>query len=108
MDDRTDTDESEPVAVPINGVLDLHNFRPKDLKYLIPDYLEECYKAGIYRVRIIHGKGIGNLRRTVHAILGNLALVEAYRLADETAGSWGATIVVLRRHAAKGTFRPEM
>src|SRR5947209_2877855 len=28
-----------------------------------------CFERGIYGVRIIHGKGIGNLRRSVHAIL---------------------------------------
>jgi DNA-nicking Smr family endonuclease len=82
--------------VPIDGVLDLHNFSPKDLKYLIPDYLDECRKAGIFQVRIIHGKGRGNLRRTVHAILGRHQQVQAFKLADERAGGWGATLVDLK------------
>lgn len=85
------------LEVPIDGILDLHNFSPKDLKYLIPDYLEECRRADILQVRIIHGKGIGNLRRTVHAILGRLQTVQGYKLADETGGGWGATVVELRR-----------
>ena len=89
--------DDEAVQVPIDGVLDLHNFSPKDLKYLIPDYLEECCRADIFQVRIIHGKGIGNLRRTVHAILARQRQVIEFKLASENAGGWGATIVKLRK-----------
>jgi dsDNA-specific endonuclease/ATPase MutS2 len=48
-------------------------------------------------VRLVHGKGTGALRRSVHAILDRLDVVQHYRLADETGGSWGATLVALRR-----------
>jgi len=89
--------ENGMVRVPVDGVLDLHNFSPKDLKYLIPDYLDECRNAGIFQVRIIHGKGIGNLRRTVHAILGRLPQVQKFKLGDERAGGWGATLVELQQ-----------
>lgn len=88
--------DEDPVPLPIDGTLDLHAFRPADIKFLVPDYLEECRKAGIFQVRIIHGKGTGTLRRTVHAILDRLDFVAAYRLAGEDGGSWGATLVTLR------------
>ncbi len=95
-------ENDEPVQMPIDGTLDLHTFRPSDIKFLVPDYLEECQKAGIYNVRIVYGKGIGNLRRTVHAVLQRLDSVTSYRLADENAGSWGATLVTLRQdHGAE-------
>ncbi len=97
MADSSGINENDVVQVPIDGVLDLHNFSPKDLKYLIPDYLEECHKANILQVRIIHGKGIGNLRRSVHAILEKLPEVQGYKLAGENAGGWGATLVELRK-----------
>jgi len=87
----------EPIHLPIDGTLDLHSFRPSDIKFLVPDYLEECWKKEIYHVRIIHGKGIGNLRRTVHAVLDRSDIVESYRLAGEDAGSWGATLVTLKK-----------
>jgi DNA-nicking Smr family endonuclease len=90
-------DSDEPIRVPIDGTLDLHAFRPADIKFLVPDYLEECRQAGIYNVRIVHGKGIGNLRRTVHAVLQRIDSVASYRLAGEDGGSWGATLVTLRR-----------
>ena len=89
--------DNDAVQIPIDGVLDLHNFSPKDLKYLIPDYLEECCKADIFQVRIIHGKGIGNLRRTVHAILDKLPQVIEFKLAGENVGGWGATLVQLMK-----------
>ncbi|MGH8016956.1 MAG: Smr/MutS family protein, partial [Opitutaceae bacterium] len=59
----------EPVEIPINGVLDLHTFRPAEVKDLVPGYLEECRARGILQVRLIHGKGTGTLRETVHALL---------------------------------------
>ncbi len=82
--------------MPIDGVLDLHTFRPKDIKELVPDYLAACRAKGILRVRIVHGKGIGALRQTVHAILRKLPEVASFTLAGELSGSWGATIVSLR------------
>jgi DNA-nicking Smr family endonuclease len=88
--------DDDAVELPIDGVLDLHTFHPSDVKGLVPDYLSECRKRGILHVRIIHGKGVGNLRRTVHAVLGRMQEVDSFRLAGEDAGSWGATLVVLK------------
>lgn len=88
--------EPGPLEIPINGVLDLHTFHPGDIKGLLSDYLHECREKGILDVRVIHGKGTGMLRETVHAILRRLPEVESFRLADETAGSWGATLVRLK------------
>lgn len=83
--------------VPITDVLDLHTFHPRDVKDLVADYLELCVEKGFTQVRIIHGKGTGTLRRIVHAVLEKHPAVERFALADETAGGWGATIVVLRQ-----------
>jgi dsDNA-specific endonuclease/ATPase MutS2 len=62
----------------------------------VPDYLAECRQRGILAVRIIHGKGTGALRRSVHAILSRLPEVASFGLAMEDAGGWGATLVTLR------------
>lgn len=88
--------EDAPVELAVDGVLDLHAFSPKDIRHLIPDYLDLCHAAGILQVRIIHGKGIGNLRRTVQAILARHPLVERFATAGNEAGGWGATLVDLR------------
>jgi DNA-nicking Smr family endonuclease len=92
-----ETGPDEPVEIAIDGTLDLHHFSAKDFPTLIPDYLEQCRLHGIYEVRLIHGKGRGVLRRTVHHLLGRLPQVRSYHLADETRGSWGATLVLLDR-----------
>ncbi len=85
----------EPFPLPIEGELDLHTFSPKDLRELIPAYLSACRMKGILEVRIVHGKGIGNLRRTVHALLARSPEVLSYALATEHYGGWGATMVHL-------------
>ena len=90
------TDQAAPVRLHVDGVLDLHAFSPKDVKTLVPDYLHECQQRGILEVRIIHGKGSGTLRRTVHALLERMEMVAGFRLGDESCGGWGATLVRLR------------
>jgi DNA-nicking Smr family endonuclease len=87
----------EPVTIPIDGTLDLHAFHPQDVKQLIPDYLKECQKRDIFHVRIIHGKGTGSLRRTVHANLRKNSRVVSWRQGNENSGSWGATLVELKK-----------
>lgn len=89
-------ENSCPVEFPINGTLDLHTFNPKDVKELLPHYLEACRGKGINEVRVIHGKGTGMLRETVHSILKKIPAVAAFKLAGEDAGGWGATLVLLK------------
>ncbi len=88
--------EPEPIELPIDGILDLHLFSPKEVKELVPDYIEACMEKEIYSLRIIHGKGKGVLRRLVHGILDKNEVVISYRLADDSS-SWGATLVELRK-----------
>ena len=88
---------SGPIKIPINGILDLHTFKPSEVKDLLIDYLEECRTREILQVRIIHGKGMGTLRQIVRSTLNKLPYVEAFRNAEEDAGGWGAVIVELRR-----------
>lgn len=86
----------DPIELPIDGVLDLHTFPPREVKDLIADYLALCREKGIFEVRIIHGKGSGALRRTVQAVLSRLPEVSSFRPAGEDGGGWGATLVRLK------------
>lgn len=88
--------EPEPQPMPIDGELDLHSFSPKDVKALVLETIEQHRAQGILALRIVHGKGIGHLRRTVHAILERHPAVVSFRLGGHGAGSWGATLVDLR------------
>ena len=89
-------DDAEPVPLPIEWELDLHTFRPQDVKEVVLAYLAECQPRGLLEVRLIHGKGIGQLRQTVHALLARHPEVISYSLAGEHYGGPGATIVKLR------------
>ncbi|NMD23912.1 MAG: Smr/MutS family protein [Actinobacteria bacterium] len=87
---------NEPIPLPIDGVLDLHTFRPREVKDLVPDYLAACRERGIRQVRIIHGKGLGQLKRTMHALLARHPDVVSFSLDYPQFGGWGAPLVHLR------------
>lgn len=90
----------EPVRIPITGELDLHHFRPNEITRLLDDYFAACRQRGIHRVRVVHGKGTGTLRRTVHVYLQRSRDVVSFSQGDESSGGWGATFVTLRPSAS--------
>ena len=83
--------------MPIEDILDLHTFKPKEIPDLLVDYIEACLDANIYSVRIVHGKGRGTLKKRVQEILKKNPMVESFRNAPAEAGGWGATLVELKR-----------
>jgi len=91
----------EPVKVPIEDTLDLHTFLPRDIPDLLEDYFAECLKAGVFSVRIIHGKGKGVQKRRVQGLLQNNPQVFSFKDAPPEAGGWGATLVELKRNFSK-------
>src|SRR2546430_6246543 len=96
MNDGDDANDGrEPVELPIGGVLDLHTFRPADVKGVVNDYLAECRARGILQVRVVHGKGVGQLRQTVHSILVKHPNLVSFALAGEAYGGPRATILHL-------------
>lgn len=96
MNEDEDLDPDQPVDLPVDGVLDLHAFRPGEVRDLVDDYIDACRERGILALRVIHGKGIGALRRTVHAALQSNPHVLRFELASGDAGGWGATLVWLK------------
>jgi DNA-nicking Smr family endonuclease len=91
----TADEPEEPIAIPITGELDLHTFRPAEVTRLLDDYFAACRQRGIRRVRVVHGKGTGTLRATVHAHLRRSRGIAGFTSGDETSGGWGATLVTL-------------
>lgn len=89
-DDGWDDHFPEPVVLPPSDALDLHGFNPREIKPLINDYLAQSREAGFELVRIIHGRGKGVLKRTVHALLERHDKVIEFRLDNP-----GATVVRL-------------
>ena len=95
-EDEEDLTEETPIILPIDGVLDLHTFSPREVEDLLDDYMHACVQAGLSDIRIIHGKGKGILRNRVHAILARHPLVESFTQAPLEAGGWGAVLVTLK------------
>lgn len=94
----TDEFEHEVVEIPIDGVLDLHTFSPKELPGLLDDYIAACLEREITDLRIIHGKGKGILRDRVRSLLKKDGRVESFVQAPDQAGGWGATLVKLKKY----------
>lgn len=87
---------AEAAPLPLDGELDLHNFSPKQVAPLVREYIAACREVGVLELRVVHGKGKGVLRRTVHSLLDKHPAVADYRLGGHGEGSWGATVVTLR------------
>ncbi|MXW83952.1 MAG: Smr/MutS family protein [Rhodothermaceae bacterium] len=96
MPDNPDQQTEDLIRYPIDGVLDLHTFHPRDAAEVTREYLRECHREGTYCVRIIHGKGKGVLRGIVHAVLSDCSFVDSWGTAPDSSG-WGATVVNLKR-----------
>jgi len=83
----------EPIVLPIENVLDLHPFQPKEIRDVVREYLDAAYEAGLRALRIIHGRGIGVQRKAVRTLLEQDTRVKAFGDAPAEAGGWGATWV---------------
>jgi len=99
--------QDDAIHFPIDGILDLHTFDPRDVPDLLKEYIYTCLENGIYEIRIIHGKGKGILRDKVHSILKDHPMVMDFRLDDGPSG-WGASIARLKKdpNIDSGTVRP--
>jgi dsDNA-specific endonuclease/ATPase MutS2 len=87
------TGDAEAFRLPIDGTLDLHAFRPADVRSVVEEYVREAHAAGLTECRIVHGRGTGVLRGIVQATLEAHPLVESFR--DDTDAHLGATWVRL-------------
>ena len=73
------------------------------LRHLIVDeallkldkYLNDAFMAGLYQVKVVHGKGTGTLRQVVREQLARHPLVKSYRHGGYGEGGNGVTIVEL-------------
>ena len=61
----------------------------------LDQFLHDAYTAGLYQVRIIHGKGTGTLRSMVQKHLSSHPLVKSHRPGEYGEGEQGVTIAEL-------------
>jgi DNA-nicking Smr family endonuclease len=86
-------EERQPFDLPIDGVLDLHAFSPRDVKSVVDEYVAAAHERGLREVRIVHGRGHGVQRGIVQAALERHPLVAEFW--DDTDSRLGATIARL-------------
>lgn len=79
--------------VPIEDSIDLHAFRPADIKSVVEEYVRAAHEAGFREVRLIQGRGIGVQRGIVQNVLQHHPLVQSFHDAPES--HLGATVAVL-------------
>ncbi|MGE5543972.1 MAG: Smr/MutS family protein, partial [Bacillota bacterium] len=60
-------------------------------------YVEEAFLAGLDKVRIIHGKGTGALRRAVREHLSGHPYIKEFRDGENNEGGNGVTIAYLKK-----------
>jgi DNA mismatch repair protein MutS2 len=75
--------------------LDLHALTVVEALPRLDEFLHSSFRAGHYRVRIVHGKGTGVLKVEVGRYLASHPLVLRYQAADVYHGGVGATEVDL-------------
>jgi DNA-nicking Smr family endonuclease len=93
-DDDGSAPEPPPLEIPIEDVLDLHAFRPPDVASVTHEFVGAAHERGRREVRLIHGRGIGVQRATVHRVLAAHPAVESFWDAPES--HLGATVVRLK------------
>ncbi len=93
-------DAGPPITLPIEGELDLHAFRPRDIAAVVEEFIAAAQAAGLTEVRLVHGRGKGVQRGIVQASLERHPGVVEFR--DDTRSHLGATIARL----APGGARP--
>ena len=86
----------EEIVLPLERSIDLHPFRPREIRSVVESYLEDALGAGFDEVRLIHGRGIGVQREIIRSLLERHPRVVGFRDAPPERGGWGATVVQLR------------
>jgi DNA-nicking Smr family endonuclease len=85
--------EGDAHRVPIEDVIDLHPFAPRDVASVVEEYISAAHAAGLRQVRLIHGRGIGVQRGIVQQTLERHPLVASFCDAPES--HLGATLALL-------------
>jgi len=82
-------------AAPVRLELDLRGHSSEEALEKADKYIDDAIIAGLHEVTLIHGKGTGVLRKSLHDFLKNRSGVSAYRIGKYGEGESGVTIVQL-------------
>ena len=90
------TFQQGPQYVPIHQELNVIGERAEEARDRVEKFLDDAVLATAARVRIVHGHGMGVLRKAVAELLAGNPHVERYYTATQAEGGAGATIAELK------------
>lgn len=64
---------------------------------IIDKYLDDVYLSSLTSIRIVHGKGTGKLRESIHSFLKKNSHVKSFRLGTFGEGEMGVTVVEMKK-----------
>jgi len=82
-------------VTPITGEIHLRRLTVDEALPKLDKYLNDAFMAGLYQVRVIHGKGTGTLRQVIREQLAKHPLVKSFRAGEYGEGGAGVTVVEL-------------
>ncbi len=80
---------------PVTDEVYVRHLTVDEALFKLEQYLNDAFMAGLYQVRVVHGKGTGTLREVVREVLGTHPLVKSYRPGAYGEGGAGVTMVEL-------------
>ena len=84
-----------PLTKTVESELRLRRLTVEEALWQLDRYLYDAFMAGLFTVRIVHGKGTGALRFAIDESLAKHPLVKSYRLGGRGEGGYGVTVVGL-------------
>jgi DNA mismatch repair protein MutS2 len=90
------TPESIEHGARVGPELDIRGMSSEEAADLVERYISDAVISKLETVTVIHGKGTGALRRSVHDTLRRSPAVKAFRLGRYGEGETGVTVVTVR------------
>jgi DNA mismatch repair protein MutS2 len=80
----------------ISTEISLRGMTVDEALYQLEKYLDQAILAGLFRFRVIHGKGTGTLRQAVQQYLKENPMVKSVYFAEQNEGGLGASVVEIK------------
>jgi len=87
--------EHQSKRLTVSDEIRLRQLTVDEALFRLDQYLHDAFMAGLYQVRVVHGKGTGTLRQAIQKVLSEHSLVKSYRIGEYGEGGAGVTIVQL-------------
>lgn len=85
-----------PELAPVHQEINVIGQHAEEAREAVDEFLDRAVMATASRVRIVHGHGMGILRKTIHELLSRHPHVAKFYPAPQQEGGAGATIVEIR------------